>query len=228
MKLSARILILAVVLTAGFAARASLEAHVVSTDALATVGLEQPLDAFPAALGAWQAIELPDDPGVDYADEHLRRGYQHGETGQVVMLWIAYSAAGEDRRHHPEVCMAVAGRQEDRQARTTLAIAGHDAPVQQYRFAGAGASQYVFYWHYMLSAEQPDGSNRLKRLYRRLRQLPSSVTIEVFAPETSADDAAAAAEFVGLVDAALQSHLPDRSVRGSTRLPITLVEGEAR
>lgn len=164
------------------------------------------------------------DPRLRYADEHVNRTYIHEASGQSIHLWMAYSMKGADRGHHPEVCMAVAGQPEDTSVRQTLALPGHVEPVQQYRFGVPGQRQWVFYWHYTLPTAEPPNLDAWQRLRRRLVQRQASITIEVFAPEYKAEDAELARDFVRLIDAALQAHLPVNARRGSTRDPVIILE----
>jgi len=99
--------------------------------------------------------------------------------------------------------------------------------VEQYRFQGpAGDSQWVFYWHYTLPPPDNSELHPWQRIYQRLRHRPSSITVEVFAPENSPSDVEFARQFVRLVDAALRAHVGPTAIRGSDRLQVTVVEPE--
>ena len=225
MKLLSRTILAMALLGAGVAGQEKLHHHLEAGGPLAVVPLVKPLAELPMQLGDWQGSDQPiDDPRLQYADEHLQRTYVHVQRRQAVKLWIAYSRTGADRGHHPEICMAVAGQPEDPAARRTLELPGGSAPVQQYRFGRPGSHQLVFYWHYTLPPPANSGLDALQRFYQRLRQRPASATIEVFAPEQSPDDQRYAAEFAGLVDEAVRSHLGPTAVRGSRRVPVTYVE----
>ncbi len=177
-------------------------------------------------LGDWHGQDRePDEDTTLYGDEYIQRDYTHATRGQTVALWTTYSHAGEDRGHHPEVCMVVAGKREDASVRQTCPVGDDQDAVQQYRFAGPlGDRQWVFYWHFTMPPHDPPGITDFQKLYQRLRRRPSSLTIEVFAPEKRADDAEYAREFVSLVDRALAEHVGSTAVRGNVRLPVTVVE----
>ena len=64
----------------------------------------------------------------------------------------------------------------------------------------------------------------LQRQYQKVRRKPASVTLEVFAPEYSAEDAEFARQFVGLVDAVVRDHVGPTASRGSRRLPVVYVD----
>src|SRR5690606_5246945 len=87
-----------------------------------------------------------------------------------------------------------------------------------------GASQWVFYWHYTLPS-MADGRQMTpaQEWHRKLRRKTGSVTIEVFAPETSARDAEGARAFVAEVDAAGRRLLPEGWGRGGERKPVKYV-----
>jgi Protein of unknown function (DUF3485) len=215
-----------VVLAAGWLCQRALEQHVLSAGPLPEVSLNRPLAELPMELGDWRGADRPiTDDRQRYADEHLQRIYVSQHDQQAVSLWIVYSRQGEDRGHHPEVCMAVAGRPEDPTVRQAFAVDGHSAPVQQFRFGTPGDQWWVFYWHYTLVPPKGAELTNLQRFYQRLHRRPSSVTLEVFAPENGPDDGEHAREFVKRLDAAMQAHLGPTAVRGSQRTPVTVIAG---
>lgn len=214
-------------LLGGWVSLRAFESHVQAPGPLPDVALAKVLADLPLQLGDWQGADRPiDDPKTLYADEHLQRVYVHSQTRQAVLVWGAYSKLGVDRGHHPEVCMAVAGRAEDPTQRAAFAAPGHAAPIQQYRFGVPGDRQWVFYWHYTLMPPKGAKITELQRFYQRLHRRPSSVTLEVFAPEATAADGPQAKEFALLLDAALQAHLGPTAIRGSHRMPVTVIQGE--
>lgn len=215
------------ILLGGWFGQSGLEQHVTAPGPLPQVALLKPLSDLPLQLGEWEGTDRPiEDQKLLYADQHLQRVYFHPERQQVVSVWLVYSKTGEDRGHHPEVCMAVAGKAEDPAQRAELPLPGHPAPAQQYRFGGQGDQQWVFYWHYTLLPQKGAELSDVQRLYQRLHARPSSVTLEVFAPETEPEDGEHAREFVTLLDAAMQNHLGNTAVRGSRRTPVTVIRGE--
>lgn len=224
MSLSWRLWGTVVLLAVGLAAHSLLARHVLGGGGAQPGTLVRRLADLPLVLGEWQGADQPVEQRQQYADEHLHRTYVHASRGQSLVLWMAYSRTGADRGHHPEVCMAVAGQPEDTSVRRTLPLAGSGEPVQQYRFGLPGERQWVFYWHYTLPSEEPPHLDAIQRLRRRVVERPASITIEVFAPEHMPEDAEGAQEFVRLVDAALQAHLPAGARRGSTREPVIMLK----
>ncbi len=226
MTLAVRSSLVAALLTLGLVGQVALQRHLQAAGPLPWVPLARPLAELSRQIGDWRGRDVPiRDPRSLYADEHLQREYVLPERNQALQVWIVYSRDGEDRGHHPEVCMAVSGKPEDPRARRELPLPGGDAPVQQYRYGRLGDFQRVFYWYYTLSP--PAGSaDTVQRLYQRARRRPSSVTIEVFAPETGPGDVESASRFVALLDEAVRDLLPDDAVRGSRRTPVTYVNVE--
>lgn len=226
MNLPLRITICSALVASAMLAHWASWSHLSQPGPLAHVPLASPLEDFPMQLGDWQGRDrvVEEDANL-YGDEYIQRDYVHADRKQMVALWLTYSKHGEDRGHHPEVCMVVAGKREDSSVRQTCPVGTEGNAVQQYRFAGPlGDRQWVFYWHYTMPPEDSNDLTQVQKLYQRLRRRPSSATVEVFAPEQRPDDAEFAREFVALVDEALQQHVGRTAVRGNRRLPVTVVE----
>lgn len=177
------------------------------------------IDKLPRQLGPWQGIDAAVPKNIAWADQCVRRDYRHRETGQVVAVWIAYSHVGADRAHHPEICMAVAGRSEDRRRRTELPLSG-GPPIAEFVFKSPGDALSAWYWHYALPDVRSASLNLLVQTYHRARARRASVTVELTLSDDSSAGRNAARQLVGLVDEALWPMLPPRAVRGSSRLPV--------
>lgn len=201
-----------------------LSRHLEAAGPLPSVPLCAPLSSLPIELGPWQGVDVPiEDERFLYADEHLQRTYYNAHRGRSVSVWIAYSTEGADRRHHPEVCMDVAGKPEDASVRQALDVPGPGDRVQQFRFGTPGNWQWVFYWHYTLRPEDDEQIDSLQRAYQRLRKLPSSMTVEVFAPEQADDDVEPVRDFVRRLSVEAQLLAGPDAERGSERLPVTVI-----
>lgn len=212
---------LALLLAAGGICQASLAYHVGWAAAQTPAELLVRLDELPARLGPWTGDERAIDPSLsELGDQRLLRVYRREGDGASVELWMVASRDGSDRHHHPEICMAAAGKPEDRSGRAALEVAGHPCPVQQYRFGQGAHRQLVYYWHYTLRPQSDNSLDPIQKLHQRVHQRYPSVTIEVFAPEGHDSDRERAQEFVRLVDAALRTQLPTTAVRGRQRAPI--------
>ena len=131
-------------LAAGLAGQELLRAHLTEVPLPAPAELQLPLAGLPRKIGPWQAEDLPLAADAQYADEHLKRRYHHPERNQSLVLWAVYARDGEDRKHHPEVCMAVAGRQEERQERQTLELDGPGAAGPAIPISRSGGSRVGF------------------------------------------------------------------------------------
>ncbi|MCA9245655.1 MAG: exosortase-associated EpsI family protein [Planctomycetales bacterium] len=201
-----------------------IERHLAPASALPPGELAHPLAALPLAIDGWRGEDRQVlDERALYADQHLNRGYVNADGQQAALVWMAYSASGADRGHHPEVCMAVAGRPEDVSARREIEVPGHAAPIQQYRFGHEGDRQLVFYWYYTLPTDGAEKLDGFQRAFRRFRSRPASVTVEVFAPEIDQFSAAAAQRFVAALDKQIQTLVGPTAVRGSQRIPVTVI-----
>ena len=198
---------------------------------ITTIAMKQPLAEFPTELGEWLGADTPvENSSFLYGDEHLNRVYRHARTGQMVTVWMIYTEDGRDRSHHPEVCMRAIGCVEEFEQRTELPLTDHPQPAQRFFFRNPGgrAGQWVYYWYYVFreaaSNQPPTAWQRLLEKGGRMR---SGMTVEIFAPQLADGDAARIDDFTRQLDRALQSHLPQRAVRGSQRGSFLLV-GDAR
>ena len=225
MRLGIRALLILVFLAAAIAGAQALLGHLEPVGNPQPTPLRIPLSRLPYRLGEWIGEDEPMDEQSRYADEHLRRVYSNEALSRQVSVWAAYSGSGQDRIHHPEVCLAVAGQQEDRSAARSFQPTDDGGPIQQYRFVGTGTSQWVFYWHYMLPTTQAQQLDALQRVYQRMQNRPSSVTLEVFGPANNSEDETVIREFVALLDAAIRDHVGPDARRGSERLPVVVVQG---
>jgi len=211
-------------LSGALAGQQWLSRHLEAAGPLPSVPLRAPLSSLPLELGPWRGVDVPiEDERFLYADQHLQRTYYDARRNQAISVWIAYSTEGTDRRHHPEVCMDVAGKTEDVSVRQALDVPGPGDRVQQFRFGTPGSGQWVFYWHYTLRPDDDEQNDTLQRAYQRMRKLPSSMTVEVFAPELDEDDIDAARDFVRRLAVETQLLAGPDAERGSERLPVTVI-----
>ena len=220
-----RTMVIVSLLALAVAGQVWLNLHLQAAGAPPKVPLKQPLKKFPLRMGDWVSPgdqEITDRLRV--GDQHLRRTYINVKTRQQLSVWMVYSSDGADREHHPEVCMAVAGHPEDLAQRTTFPVEGHDEPIQQYRFGLVGGKQWVFYWYYTLP-RPPDGElSGMQQFYRRMHNRPSSLTLEVFAPDGGPVSLREAQKFVQLLDKEIQRFVGKGAVRESRRMPVTIVD----
>lgn len=199
--------------------------HATAAGALQDVSLKQPLEtAVPRELGDWVGQDAEISDLARYGDDYLKRHYIHRKTGQVVTLWMAYSRHGEDRGHHPEICLTASGQAENPRGKQSITVAGQDGPIQQYLYGRQGKDQWIYYWHYTLKDPQMAETSVVQRLYQRSQRRESSVTLEVFAPNSSENAREGAVEFVTLIDQLMQQELPQPAIRDCRRAPVQRID----
>ncbi len=225
MTMTIRVAVVAMSLGLLLAAKTALFGYLQAAGPLRPVALVRPLATFPWELGPWRGRDLATNPRFLYGDDHLSRVYGRRDRQQTFQLWMAYSAVGEDRGHHPEVCMMAAGLAEDPAGRALVPAEGHAEPIQQFRFGRVEEGKAVcgLYWHYTLAPPADDRASAIQRAYQRFQRRPSSLTIEVFSRAVAEKDVALRGSSRCAVDRAVQSSLPPGAVRGSARLPVLLL-----
>lgn len=198
----------------------TLRHHVEAARPPVVMALQQPLSELPRQLDDWSGRDGPMVDEMRYADECLNRRYSQAGRRQSLTAWFIYSRDGSDRLHHPEICMAVSGIPENPQARSTVALTGPGAPAQEYSLGQGADSVLVFYWHYTLWPPADKSVTAVQQLYQRLHHRPASLTLQVFAPCQSVEDAVAARGLVKRLDLEIQSYVGPDAIRGNRRLPI--------
>jgi hypothetical protein len=139
---------------------------------------------------------------------------------------MVHSRTGEDRAHHPEICVRdVGGAQEDRHGRAVLFLDGpaQRRPVQRFRFRMPGADDHttIYYWHYTLDPLPNAQQSTMQRWHLRWSRRAPSVTVQVATAAAPADLPHVERSFLAAVDAALRAqYLPDTARMGCERLPI--------
>lgn len=158
-------------------------------------------------------------------DDLLYRGYQSSNRSAVAQVYMVHSRTGEDRNHHPEICIReVSGAPEDRSSRAEIRLSADGRRAQRFRFlTGAGRTIMVYYWHYSFRPERP-ASSPFQALYQRVGTSAPSITVQVTA---SGDDPTAVRlieqTLLPRLDAAMQERvLPDGTAVGCDRTPIVL------
>lgn len=138
-------LLLAIILLATFGVRARLGAS-------PTVPLKQPLEKFPATVGAWTLESQPrmtsDVLGVLKADDYLLRNYRNAQ-GQVANFFVAYyrSQHAGEAMHSPKNCLPGSGWEPILDDTVPLAAAGPGVTINRYVVENSGDRQLVLYWY---------------------------------------------------------------------------------
>jgi exosortase len=218
-------------------AQFGLEAHLRASGPAAYPELRLPLDQLPSRLSLdptviWDGGDAADldelRSRVRFADQFIARTYRASSSRAAVRLYAVYSRSGDDREHHPEICIRdVGGAAEDASFHGLVYLdAACARPVQRFRFrTGSGRYLTVYYWHYTLDPAPVEGQSLLQALHQRLgRRLPS-VTLQV---ATDADPGAigeVVQSFVVAVDRTMTDLiLPPTARIGCERLPIRLLD----
>ncbi len=161
------------------------------------------------------------------ADDLLYRVYAPKMAGPPLYLYLVYSRQGDDRKHHPEICIRDAsGATEDFDARKQIPLdVSGQRSVMRFRFrTGVGEYTTVYYWHYSLEAPPQPGQTLLRRLYQRQNHPVPSITAQVSLVAAPTETEAVERGFLVAVDAALRAEqLPDTARIGDNRLPLTLI-----
>jgi hypothetical protein len=184
-----------------------------------------------AALSIWNGVDRPDLDNLRailpfQVDDLLSRVYQLSGTDLAATLYLVHSRVGDDRKHHPEICIReVTGAPEDVRSRRTFGLAGDASrPVQRFRFK-TGTQQYttVYYWHYTFEPDPSATHSRLQQIHLRLGYPAPSVTVQVatLAPLDKLDPIEQS--LLPLLDGSLaKRHLPPSRL-ACDRMPITLI-----
>jgi exosortase len=232
--------VLAAVLAVGAAADFALARHLDAageatfpkpTGTLVRVPLQFQTET-PAGPVEWQGRSATDEELTELrkklgftVGDVLSRGYR-SSTGAAVGVYAVYSPTGEDREHHPEICVRdVRGVPEDLDARAEVRLdAAGKRAVQRFRFiTGAGRADVVYYWYYTLPPEPSAARTAVQRLHQLKLRAPS-VTVQVTVADAGpAAQAAVEQSLLPALDAAIQANvLPPTAAIGHTRLPIGL------
>jgi len=201
----------------------ALSQHLEIVNRKSLYSLTKPLDLLPHQLGHWTGSDKPIRKEALIGDDHLLRVYRHNETGMELQLWIVYSAEGENRRHHPLVCMAVDGKEEIASERKSIGIDEHSTPIQQFCFKTSKQPVWVYYWNYDMLPQHRELSS-LQKLYRKIQRRFPSVTLEVFIDEHTPGTREAVIDFVKLVDSEIHPWLGPGAVRDSRYMRVSILD----
>jgi exosortase len=149
-----------------------------------------PLD-FPAGdtLPGWRGKELEEEREETRAklpftaDDLAYRGYVSTDGNVGARLYLVHSRIGEDRKHHPEVCIReVSGAPEVPNSRAQITLNGEGRVAQRFRYkVSGGQTVAVYYWHYTF---QPSGdlSSPFQQIHQGIGTEKPSVTAQLTAP----------------------------------------------
>lgn len=235
MTISARVRLTLAILGVAGLVEAGLVLHMMSGPDNVYPTLRKPLvDMSSLTVGdartVWPFVILPGEKDVR-GKMNLDLIYRHAtspEGGLPINYYIVHGPQGEDRKHHPEVCIRdVMQIPEDKNARAILHVGGDDKrPVQRFSFVrGPSQNVTVYYWHYTFLPETQVDQTWLQMLYRTFDRSPPSVTVLATTNVEPNRWAEIEAKFLPALDAELrENHLPEKVRMGCERLPIALVD----
>ncbi len=220
-------------LLAGLVLQTALKVHLNAAGRDSFPVMTTPLAQLPHEIGGlWTGVDNPTlkelRARLPYtADDLLLRDYQLGKDGPLVQIYAVYSTIGDDRKHHPEICIReVTGAPEELGARAKIALdADRRRLVQRFVFhTGSLGLTTVYYWHYTMGAPSA-GNSFVQTLHQGLGQSPPSLTVQVSTTSADAREIAAIErEFLPAVDAILADRfLPPTATFDATRLPVALL-----
>ncbi len=217
-----------------FVVQMVLKVHLSAAGPESFPSMQQPLAVLPTKFGtAWHGQDRSDAADVRtklpfVPDDLVFRDYRLAGTNLVVQVYAVYSRVGEDRKHHPEICIReVTGAPEELAERRVIALDPDEKmkrAAQRFVFRTASVERTtVYYWHYAFLAPTTNNSF-LQTLHQRLEQHIPSLTIEVL---TTTDDPrelqAIEDGLLPALDAALVANcLPSTALVDANRLPVAL------
>jgi hypothetical protein len=181
----------------------------------------------PTAAGTFQGKEHPGREAllkqVTFADEVLYRYYQR--PSGAFLLYAAYSKTGEDRKHHPEVCLReAAGTPEDLSGRALVPFR-RGGSAQRFRFqVGTAGFMHLYYWHYTLPRDEQARRSPLQSLHQHMNAAAPSLTVQATCYDNGEELAQFEKDVLPAIDEALRAGpLPQGCEVGNGRIPVTFL-----
>jgi EpsI family protein len=170
------------------------------------------LEALPAALSGWRAVDVPLEQDVAdmlRADAHVQRAYLH-PLGYVVHVYIGYygTERGGTPEHTPDVCYPAQGWAI--RASSVVAVGGQTGfDVREFLVEKEGERQLVHYWYQ--TRGQPGilstGSLRWHHFWGRLRADRADGALVRLSTPIEGDAVDAARQKLQLMDLAVEAEL---------------------
>lgn len=236
-----RIWLSAYVLGAALAVEAGLIGHMLLGPSNSYPALRKPFGNLPTTL----AVEAPDASPVIWsclphpAEKTIRQSlpfepvdlmYRHCQSADKSIFaecYAVHSANGEDRKHHPEICIRdVQGVPEVESGRALIQLGDPklDRKVQRYCFKrGETDTTTVYYWHYTFVPDTQRQQTWLQMLHQTFSRFPPSVTVQITTTATRDRWPIIEKALLAPLDDHLRSHyLPDGIIMDCDRLPIAI------
>lgn len=238
-ELGRRMLITAAFLGGGLAVLFLMMSHLSGAGPSSFPELKGPIASLPQALPAradspgWAGRDLEDLDKFRaklpfQVDDLMYREYA-GRGLPQAQVYMVYSKSGDDRKHHPEICIReVSGSPERIEDRAKVSLGAGDDSRQAQRFAfelARGDVLTVYYWHYTLMPREDAVRTPLQRIHSRIGVPSPSVTVQVYVRSPAAADRATIEQlFLPAIDKAMTERVvPEGTDVGSHRLPVGLV-----
>lgn len=236
-----RLLVAAVVLGIGVASQFGLAAHLQNAGELSYPAMAGKFESLPLVINdpetgqaAWRGQDMTEardklQTQLGFKTEDLlMRGYINRD-GVIAQLYMVCSLAGEDRKHHPEICVRdVSGAPEDVRFRQEVPlVADGSASAMRFRFhTGVGRSIVIYYWHYTPRPAVDPGQTAIQALHQRIGVSAPSVTVQVsVAGDNPKSLEAVEKQLLPAIHlAAMQQVLPPGTDTGCNRIPIGLAQ----
>jgi hypothetical protein len=165
---------------------------------------------------------LPFDP-VDLIYRHCRAPEQNIDA----VCYLVHSADGEDRKHHPDICIRDVQGVPEIEKHGALVDLGDpklNRKVLRKCFAsGQTHTMTVYYWHYTFAPEAQRHQTWLQMLHQTFSRFPPSVTVQITTTASPEQWPMIEKALLAPLDDHLRLHyLPDGAVMGCDRLPIAI------
>jgi len=241
MSLTARLLLINALVAVALAAQWGLNWHLQAGGPLGYADIRTPISQVPLVLsadgdaqesGCWRGKTNPHEEIIrkqlPFVPEDLvSRTYVLDGSPLFVNLYLVYSRQGDDRKHHPEICIRdVAGAPEDVSARRILRLENDETrPVQRFRFRTSSTHHTtVYYWHYTFPRIARADESRLQVLHQRLSKPAPSITVQVSTLAEVGDLDDIEKNFLVALDRTMRNaHVPEGTLMGTDRMPIALI-----
>jgi exosortase len=158
-------------------------------------------------------------------DDLFYRAYQTTDRSVGVTAYILHSRTGDDRKHHPEVCIGdVSGAPEERSARRRVPLSADGREAQRLVYqTGGNAATMVYYWHYtFLPSTRP--ASPFQALHQQIGVPPPSITCTLYTRYDERSARLVEGTLLPQLDAEMRKRVlpPDARV-GCDRLPVLFV-----
>lgn len=228
------------ILGIGLLAQLALLGHMMFGPANTYASLREPFAEMPMVLAServgtrpfvWSLQTIPDEKAIrtKLPFTPLDLSYRRASSNEILAnadIYIVHSENGEDRKHHPEICVRdVLQVPEDVGARATLELNNDpNRPVQRFCFQrGPSQTNTFYYWHYTFTPIKQENQTWLQQLHQTFGRSPPSVTVLISTMAPREQWPTIERTLLPQIDAELRAkHLPAEVKMSCERLPIGL------